>query len=207
MRLSATDSQCQSDSAVILESIVTSVNSDGTVNLAPMGPRIETGPADETVFVLRPYESSQTYQNLLRSGAAVIHVTDDVSLFARAAVGKVEPEGLVRQYESSSWWPLIDCHRWFAVQVESISDDSPRVDIRCRVIQSKVVRPFFGLNRAKHAVIEAAILATRTDFLPPDQIRDQIESLQPLVDKTAGPVESEAFRFLRQTIDDRLDQP
>ncbi len=53
-------------------------------------------------------------------------------------------------------------------------------------------------------MIEVAILATRTDILAPDDIRDQIERLQPLIDKTAGPVETEAFQFLRQTIDDRL---
>lgn len=206
MCLPAADSQRRSFSDVILESIVTSVDKAGVVNIAPMGPRVETGSTDLPVFVLRPFKSSQTYQNLLQTNTAVIHVTDDVSLFAKAAVGKVDPEGLVSQYESTAWWPLVDCHRWFAVQVESISEDSPRVDIHCSVSQSRVVRPFFGFNRAKHAVIEAAILATRTEFLPPEQIRIQMERLQPLIDKTAGPVESEAFRFLRQTIDDRLDQ-
>ncbi len=191
---------------VILESIVTSVDARGKVNIAPMGPRVEADPTGETNFVLRPFDSSLTYQNLLQTEAAVIHVTDDVSLFARAAVGTVDPLELVEQFESTPWWPLIDCHRWFAVRVESISEDSPRIDVRCRVIESRVVRPFFGFNRAKHAVIEAAILATRTEFLPPEEIQDQIERLQPLIDKTAGPVEIDAFEFLRHTIDDRLAQ-
>jgi hypothetical protein len=74
----------------------------------------------------------------------------------------------------------------------------------CRVIRAGTVRPFFGFNRAKHAVIEAAILATRTNLLPPDQIRDQLSRLQPLIDKTGGPAEHGAFDFLRKTIDDRL---
>ena len=185
---------------MILESIVTSVDKAGAVNIAPMGPRVETGSTDQPVFVLRPFKSSQTYQNLLQTNAAVIHVTDDVSLFAKAAVGKVDPEGLVNQFESTTWWPLVDCHRWFAVQVESISENSPRVDIRCSVSQSRVVRPFFGFNRAKHAVIEAAILATRTEFLPPEQIRIQMERLQPLIDKTAGPHELEAWGWIQDKI-------
>ncbi len=189
---------------MILESIVTSVDIAGVVNIAPMGPRVESDANDETIFVLRPFDSSQTYQNLLHTRAAVIHVTDDVSLFARAAVGKIDPSGLVQQFETTSWWPLIDCHRWFAVEVQSISNDAPRTDIRCRVVQARQVRPFFGFNRAKHAVIEAAILATRTAILAADDIRDQIDRLQPLVDKTAGPVETEAFEFLKQTIHDRL---
>ena len=35
------------------------------------------------------------------------------------------------------------------------------------VVDSGRLRDFFGFNRAKHAVIEAAILATRIDFLEP----------------------------------------
>ncbi len=80
----------------------------------------------------------------------------------------------------------------------------PRVDMQCRVVRTGIVRPFFGFNRAKHAVIEAAILATRTHVLPPDEIRDEIDRLTPLIDKTGGPAEHTAFEFLRKTIDDRL---
>lgn len=189
---------------MILESIVTSVDLAGVVNVAPMGPRVITDADGNTHFTLRPFDTSLTYKNLLQTKKAVIHVTDDVSLFAKAAVGKVNSDGIVKQFRSTSWWPLIDCHRWFAVEVQSISETSPRIDIRCQVVDSRIVRPFFGFNRAKHAVIEAAILATRIEFLAADQIRDQIERLQPLIDKTAGPVETEAFQFLRQTINDRL---
>lgn len=194
---------------MILESIVTSVDGAGVVNIAPMGPRVETDAEGRTIFTLRPFDSSRTYKNLIETGAAVIHITDDVSLFAKAAVRTINSVGLVQRFEATNWWPLVDCHRWFAVEVESIEDessngDSPRIEIRCQVVQSRVVRPFFGFNRAKHAVIEAAILATRTHLLPPTEIRDQITRLKPLVDKTAGPVETEAFQFLCQYIDDRL---
>jgi hypothetical protein len=204
VRVSVANLQHRRTRILILESIVTSVDQAGTVNIAPMGPRVETDSTGKTTFVLRPFDTSQTYQNLLQTGAAVIHVTDDVSMFAKAAVGKVEPDGLVEQFKSTLWWPLIDCHRWFAVEVQTISETSKRIDVRCKVVESCLVRPFFGFNRAKHAVIEAAILATRTEFLEPDDIRDQLERLQPLIDKTAGTVEIEAFQFLRRTIDDRL---
>jgi hypothetical protein len=53
-----------------------------------------------------------------------------------------------------------------------------------------------GFNRAKHAVLEAAILATRTHLLPADQIRDEYARLQIIVDKTAGPREREAMALL-----------
>lgn len=196
---------------MILESIVTSVDAEGRVNIAPMGPRVQLDSADaggeDITFVLRPFNSSHTYRNLIATRKAVIHVTDDAELFAKAAVDAIEPgeiAKLVRQIDSTDWWPLRDCHQWFAVDIESISDQEPRVDMRCRVIESGVVRPFFGFNRAKHAVIEAAILATRTQLLPPQQIQDEIDRLRPLIDKTGGPAEHGAFDFLLKTIHDRL---
>lgn len=196
---------------MILESIVTSADLSGHVNVAPMGPEVDGLPgaesAGEAIFTLRPFESSRTYQNLIATGKAVIHVTDDVGLIARAAVGKLDTNDhsdLVCQVEQTSWWRLKDCHRWFAVTVESIKGDGPRFEMRCRVEHSGIVRPFFGFNRAKHAVLEAAILATRTHLLSRETIDRQIEQLQPLIDKTAGPAEHDAFEFLRKTIDERF---
>lgn len=184
---------------MILESIVTTVDpTSGHVNVAPMGPRVDDATCRR--FVLRPFDSSRTFANLHATGRAVVHVTDDVSLFAQAAVGRIDPEGWVEPIDQGIWWRLRDCHRWFALEVETISEARPRADVSCRVVRSETVRPFFGFNRAKHAVIEAAILATRTHLIAPEEIDQQLEWLQPLVDKTAGPIEREAFEFLCQTI-------
>ena len=78
---------------MILEGIVTTVNADGTLNISPMGPTIaddvqSDGKIDQ--FVLRPFDTSTTFANLKRTRAGVLHVTDDVLLFARAAIGEAE---------------------------------------------------------------------------------------------------------------------
>ena len=44
----------------------------------------------------------------------------------------------------------------------------------------------------------AAILATRTDFLPLDEIQSEFRRLAVLVEKTGGPQEREAFAFLQR---------
>ena len=195
---------------MILESIVTSVDSQGIVNIAPMGPIIDwdlagTDPIDKTM-VLRPFKSSRTYHNLRQTKAGVVHVTDDTELFARAAVDAIDPNDTgqwIKPLEATGWWILQDCHRYFAFVVESIDDREARTEMIARIQRSEVVRPFFGFNRAKHAVIETAILATRTHLLEEDAIRRQLDQLQPLVDKTGGPAEIAAFDFLKQTIDGR----
>ncbi|MEE2934607.1 MAG: DUF447 domain-containing protein [Planctomycetota bacterium] len=196
---------------MILESIVTSIDSKGCVNIAPMGPSIDwdlttTDPIDQTIC-LRPFQSSRTYSNLLATGLAVVHVTDNAELFTKAAVDAIEPSevsDLIEPLESTPWWTLRDCHRWFAVQIESIDDSQPRTVMSARIARSAVVRPFFGFNRGKHAVIEAAILATRTHLMDEAEINSQLDYLQPLVDKTGGPLETAAFEFLRRKIDARF---
>ncbi len=195
---------------MILEAIVTSIDLNGTVNLAPMGPVVADDFGDQKTperLVLKPFQSSLTYQNLMATGKAVVHVTDDVSLIARTAVGKLstsEIADLVKQWDHSDWWRLRSCHRWMAVQVEAVSEEQPRVEMTCRVVHSEIEKPFFGFNRAKFAVIEAAILATRTHLLSAGQIHEELERLQPLIDKTGGQTERTAFDFLRKTIDERI---
>ena len=196
---------------MILESIVTTVDPSGHVNIAPMGPEVdETGANDWGRFILKPFETSTTYKNLMNNGRAVVHVSDDARLFARAAVETIGHEEAARRYvrplDDPSWWVLVDCHRWFAVEVESKIEDGPRARLQCRVVDTATVRPFFGFCRAKHAVIEAAILATRVHLIPSDSLIEQLERLQPLIEKTGGDAEREAFEMLSETIHARIAQ-
>ncbi|WP_442507232.1 DUF447 domain-containing protein [Novipirellula sp. SH528] len=201
---------------MILESIVTSTSSDGQINIAPMGPIVSDSlvhaDAEGETILLRPFNSSRTYQNLMQTRRAVVHVTDNVDLFARAAVGSLGDQATLRQWvrpieeashEETQYWRLRDCHRWFAIEVESIEDHDPRAEMTCRVVKSGVVRPFFGFNRAKYAVIEAAILATRTHILAKEEVEAALRHLQVLVDKTGGAAEDAAFEFLKQAISQR----
>jgi hypothetical protein len=73
-----------------------------------------------------------------------------------------------------------------------------------RVVHRGVRREFVGFNRARHAVLEAAILATRVHLLPAGQIRDELARLQVLVDKTAGPREQEAWALVSAYIASKL---
>ena len=50
-------------------------------------------------------------------------------------------------------------------------------------------------------MIEAAILATRLHLLPAAEVRDAVGRLAPLVEKTGGQDEREAFAFLQEYID------
>jgi uncharacterized protein len=183
---------------VILESLVTTADAQGAVNIAPMGPYVE----DESFsqIVLKPFRSSRTFENLQQTGRAVVHVTDDVELIAAAAIGQVDPELLVEKL-LGQWHKLVDCCRWFAVEVQSWQDDPQRPQASCRIVHRGVQRSMFGLNRGKHAVVEAAILATRIELLGRCEVQRQMQALWPLVEKTGGAAEQRAWRYLEAFVD------
>jgi uncharacterized protein len=174
---------------VIVESIVTSMDPAGAVNFAPMG--VEWG---EDVIVLKPFLETTTFRNVTATRAAVINLTDDAMLFAQGAISSPTfpsfPAEVVRGKV------LEAACSWREVEVISVDNSPPRSRIETRVVHRGFRREFLGFNRARHAVLEAAILATRTHLLPAEQIRSEFEKLQIIVDKTAGPREREAMALL-----------
>lgn len=185
--------------SMILEGIVTTTNADGSPHVAPMGPSVDES-FDE--LLLRPFKTSTTYANLARTGEGVFHVTDDVELLARAAVGALEATPAVARAAAIDGWILSDACRWYAFRIRSSNLASERASLAAEVVDRGTIRDFFGFNRAKHAVVEAAILATRVHLIPRQELLDQLARLEPWVAKTGGPAERRAFDFLARYIRD-----
>ncbi|MBA3314734.1 MAG: DUF447 family protein [Planctomycetota bacterium] len=190
---------------MILEGIVTTRNADGSANIAPMGPKVrlaDDGSPQFDRFLLRPFKSSLTFQNIARERCGVLHVTDDVLLITKAAVlASFEPPAL-RPADKVAGGILVDCCRFYEFVVDEFDDALERSSIEARVVHEGVVRDFFGLNRAKHAVVEAAILATRRHLIPAGDLRADFERLRPLIEKTGGPKEHEAFALLEAFVNE-----
>jgi hypothetical protein len=182
---------------------VTTLNSNGALNIAPMGPEIDPG-LSMARFVLRPFYTSTTYHNLKAGGEGVFHVTDDVLLLAQTAIGTVPfPEPESRRADVVAGRILVDACRYCEFRVVELDDRDERTTIIVETVAQGRFRDFFGFNRAKHAVLEAAIMATRTAWLPLDEMLIEFRKLAILVDKTGGPKERAAFtllhRHLRET--------
>src|SRR4051812_49278280 len=139
---------------MILEGIVTTRNDDGTINVAPMGPIV-----DESMswLTLRPFQTSSTWHNLRRHRVGVLHVVDDVLLLARAAIGALTDTPETRPAERIDGAVLTGACRWYEFEVEKLDDTRERGEIAAKVVHMGRLRDFFGFNRAKHAVLEAAI--------------------------------------------------
>lgn len=183
------------EDGLLLECVVTSTNEDGSTNVAPMGPIVDP---TFTWALLRPFAGSTTLSNLQRDRRGVLNVTDDVELIAHSALNQLdEPPPLI---ETPSGAALAAGCRWYALEAASLDTSRERSEIVCQVVGTARLRDFVGFNRAKHAVIEATILATRLDYLPPVDVLQQVDRLAPPVDKTGGPAERRAFAFVRDYI-------
>jgi uncharacterized protein len=166
---------------------------DGSINFAPMG--VEWG--DPTI-VIKPFLETTTFRNVRETGVAVVNLTDDVMLFAQGAISSPQfpwaPASVVRGAV------LEAACSWRELEVVSIDDTPPRSRIETRVVHRGSRREFLGFNRARHAVLEAAILATRTHLIPPEEVHAEFARLQVIVDKTAGPREQAAMALLTEYV-------
>jgi len=179
--------------APIIETVVTTINPDGSVNCGAMG--VEWG-AEQ--IVIKPFRGTRTLRNLRTTRAAVVNLTDDMLLFSQAALGDPHPPS--RPAASVKGAVLDDACSWREVRVESIDENAQRARIVTLVVGSGIGREFLGLNRARHAVLEASILASRAHMLPVEEIHAELDRLQVLVDKTGGPREREAMDYVRAAV-------
>ncbi len=187
---------------MIIEGIVTSQSREGLLNIAPMGPIVDES---LTWFRLRPFQTSTTFRNLEATRCGVFHVVDDVLLIAQAALNRLPEEVPTRKALSIDGLVLEAACRWYEFRVETLDASQERSEIQCVVTHTGLIREFFGFNRAKHAVLEATILATRLHLIPREQILAQLKDLKIILDKTAGPREREAFALVVEYVRVRED--
>ena len=181
---------------MILEGIVTTLGDGGSVNISPMGPLVSD---DFRRLTLRPFQTSRTFRSLKAHGEGVFHVTDDVELLAKAAVGPIEAP--VRPAQRVRGWILEGACRAYEFRVVEVDDRAERATLHAEIVRREEMREFFGFNRAKHAVVEAAVLASRVHILPVTNILAQLRDLDVLVTKTGGPAERRAFDFLKSYVE------
>ena len=168
---------------------MTTINPDGSVNCGAMG--VEWG---EETIVIKPFRGTRTLRNLRARRAAVVNLTDDVLLFSQAALG--DPRPPTRPAAGVEGAVLDDACSWREVRVEEIDDTGERARVATTVVGGGAGREFLGLNRARHAVLEASILASRAHMIAAEEIDAELDRLQVLVDKTGGPREHEAMEYV-----------
>lgn len=191
---------------MILEGLVTTCDASGGMHVAAMGPWVDDAERAAGVITrlsLRPFAGSQTAANLARCAEGVFHVTDDVLLLARVVAGDAGPAPGARPATRVRGWVLDDACMAYEFAIAAADRSGARERLEARVVAEHRGRPFLGFNRASHAVVEAAILVTRLHLPEAADPWPTLRGLEPLVAKTGGPREQEAFALLCRTADAR----
>jgi uncharacterized protein len=176
---------------LIRETIVVTADAADVPHIAPLGLI-----AEGEHWIIAPFRPSTTLENLRVRPFAVANLTDDARVFAGCLTGRrdwplTRAGAGYRLAETLSHWEL---------EVVETRDHAERPRFLCRVANRSAHAAFDGFNRAFAAVVEAAVLASRLDFLPPAEIEAEFARLKIVVGKTAGPREFEAFGWLEAKV-------
>lgn len=184
---------------LIHECVVTTLSAEGRPHIAPLG-LIEDG----AHWIAAPFRPSTTLFNLEHGKKFTASFTDDPRIFAGLVTG-------VRSF------PLTDIEGWPAprlsvalahaeLEIDRVEADETRPRFFCRVRHTESHRPFLGMNRARSAVLEAAILATRLGRLSREKIESELDYLSIAIEKTAGEAEREAWEMVMEKIRAHFDK-
>lgn len=186
---------------MIRETIVTTRGADGRTHIAPLGLI-----ADGDGWIIAPFRPSATLDNLRAVPFAVANHTDDVRVFAGCLTGRRDwPTTPAEEVPVAR---LAGALAHLELAVDRVSEDAERPRFHCRALRCVPHAPFAGFNRAQAAVIEAAILISRLHFLPRDKVEREWNYLKIAIDKTAGPIEQEAWDWLAERFEaDRKATP
>jgi hypothetical protein len=178
---------------MIVETLVTTINDDETTNIAPMGPVF---PGSWERFELRPFMETRTFANLNRMRQGVLHLSDNSLWFANAVVNEWDVWPEMAPAESVRGWRLLAAQQAIEFEVIHIATSPPRANLQCRLIQSATLNPWRGHCRATFAIVECAIVATRLQFLPAEEVFEAYSRGCKLVQKTGGVLEHRALAKL-----------
>lgn len=195
---------------MIIEGIISTETVNGAMHLAPIGPHVDF---ERKQWTIKPFQSSQTFQNFHRNNRAVFHVTDDALLLCACLLGvgneqakisddlaaqwhaKIQPR-FTASFDETQGWTLQSACEAFSLQATQWDTSHPRATADCRVQSYRTIRPFWGWNRAKHSLVELAVLVSRLHILPPDLIKSEFARHSEIIDKTAGEDERQGLELL-----------
>lgn len=184
---------------MILETIVTTLSPSGEPHLAPMGIHRQ----DQQLHIL-PFRPSKTLDNLLATGSLVINYCDDVRVFAGCLTGHRDWPLLPTQQIEGRYLECalthLECH------IEHLEDDPVRPKLSCKVVHEVQHQAFRGFNRAQFAVLEAAILFSRVQWLPAAKIAEELAYLKIGLEKTAGEREWQAWSWLMEAFEQHAQE-
>lgn len=175
----------------LYETVITTVNEDGTPNAAPIG--VICKDLDEIVVYL--HEGSSTVRNIKRNNIFVVNITKDPMIFVESTLGDLPEKYFI---PCDSEFCIKDVDAYFIGNVTSLKDVKKEDQFGksvTSVVQASVsdmiknkecVEP---LNRAIYGIIEGLVYLTRMDMVSGDMeklYRHRMSEISRIVNKVGG---------------------
>lgn len=177
---------------MIIEGLLTTIDEDGMPHVAPLGPVVDEA---LTQWTLRPFQSSTTFRLLRDNPVGIFHVVDDILPVVQTALNM--PHQLEFRPHPDGGAIITSACRWFRLEITDWDVTSERAEASAGMHSRGQIRDFWGWNRAKHAILEATILATRLHLLDRSQLELDLAKHEATVKKTAGSRELHAWKILQ----------
>ncbi len=157
---------------IIEETIVSTYNTDGKPNAAPMGVVMN----DEHHLIINVFNSSTTYSNIKANRCAVVNLTSHIEVFYKTAFKEANPDGKLPKdwFEKAKVVNAPKLRLADATIEVSVNDltpiDTVKTSVDCNVdlVQATLKYPQVHC-RAMAATLEAIIHATRIKALMNDE--------------------------------------
>lgn len=176
--------------AMIIEGIITCDSNSGP-HAAALGPVVNE---ELTHWTLRPFQSSRVFSLLRANPVCVFHVIDDALPIVEMVLGQAP--SLTFEPLSGGGWLVREACQWYQLEIDTWNLDGQRSEARARLTAQGTLRPFWGWNRAKHGLLEAAILISRAHLITKEELETNLDRIEPAIIKTAGPREQTAWQLI-----------
>src|SRR5688572_28349628 len=129
---------------MIRECIVTTLNEEGRVHIAPLGLIAAPSGGNGEGWIIAPFRPSATLDNLRATPFAVANFIDDVLIFAGCLTGNKDWPTRASTHVPGAVLESALAHAELAV--DHVEEDELRPRFHCRVVHEAVHAPFKGFN-------------------------------------------------------------
>ncbi|HEX7467026.1 MAG TPA: DUF447 domain-containing protein [Methanobacterium sp.] len=187
------------EKGLLYETIVTTVNEDGTSNAAPMGVICK----DKNEVVLFLHHGSRTVRNIKRNNRFIVNILKDPMLFVESTIGEI-PNSYFESYNNEFYLKNTDA--FFMAKVTSLKDVERednlgvslttvlRAEVSDIVKKTEYVEP---LNRAIYGILEGLVYLTRMELVSGDMeklYRHRMGEISRIVNKVGGKEHKKAMK-------------
>ena len=187
------------EKGLLYETIVTSVNEDGTSNAAPIGVICK----NKKEIVLYLHHGSRTVRNIKRNNSFIVNILKDPMVFVESTIGNLS-NSYFENYKNEFY--IKDTDAFLVARVTSLKDVERKdklgislttvltAEVSDIVKKKEYVEP---LNRAIYGILEGLVYLTRMEMVSGDMeklYRHRMGEISRIVNKVGGEEHKKAMK-------------